>query len=62
MALFTFTCQRCRTKRRITPNTGFKCTGCQTRYSIGPDGKIRSSYPPKNNLKFLRALCVRKTM
>lgn len=49
MAQFNFVCpcQGCGTIRKISPNTGFTCTGCKTRYSIGPNGEIRSAHPPK---------------
>ena len=47
MGLMEFTCKVCGQKRTITPCTGFTCTKCKTRYSIGPDGKVRSQVSPK---------------
>ncbi|MXP77258.1 hypothetical protein GN277_18305 [Lachnospiraceae bacterium WCA-9-b2] len=47
MGIITFTCPKCGTTRHITPNTGFACTGCKTKYSIGPNGEIRNARAPK---------------
>lgn len=47
MGIITFTCPRCGTKRKVTPNTGFNCIKCNTKYSIGANGEIRSARPPK---------------
>ena len=47
MGIIEFTCKHCGWTRKTTPNTGFTCPGCGTRYSIGPDGRIRKEFRPK---------------
>ena len=43
----TVKCPYCRTVKSVTPNMGFKCSGCGARISIGNDGKIKNSVKPK---------------
>ena len=47
MASYSVKCPYCRTVKSVTPNMGYRCSGCNATISIGNDGKIKSSKKAK---------------